>query len=168
MASSVSAAWNVRDMNEDLETIYRAHAPAVFTYAVRVIGNRELAEDFTSDAFLELHRHWDSIDVERLPGWLFTVVRNRAVDYWRKRANERRYMESLQEPACSEPALQLENWLVREPALKPIHRLCLILHFVHGMTRGEIAQRLAVSETKVKGHLQYALQLLRKAWACTA
>jgi DNA-directed RNA polymerase specialized sigma24 family protein len=38
------------------------------------------------------------------------------------------------------------------------------MHFVHGMNRVEIAQRLGVSDTQVKGHLQYGLQLLRKAW----
>jgi DNA-directed RNA polymerase specialized sigma24 family protein len=62
--------------------------------------------------------------------------------------------------------LDLQSWLGNEPSLKPIHRACLILHFAHGMTRSEIAQRLALSETKVKGHLQYALQLLRKGWKC--
>jgi DNA-directed RNA polymerase specialized sigma24 family protein len=31
------------------------------------------------------------------------------------------------------------------------------------MTRAEIAQKTGLSETQVKGHLQYALKLLRKA-----
>lgn len=155
-------------MSTNFEKIYRTHADAIFRYALRLTGNRELAEDITSEAFLEFYRHQDSVQAERLPAWLFTVVKNRATDYWRKRAGERHYLESLKEPATPpRTELELQTWLVREPALKPVHRVCLILHFVHGMTRGEIAQRLSLSETTVKGHLQYALQLLRRAWTCT-
>ena len=139
---------------------------AVFRYALKVAGNRELAEDITSEAFLELYRNWGSVDLDRLPGWLLTVAKNRAVDYWRKSAVERRYAESA--PAAeTAPANErgIEAWLWEEPALKPIHRVCLVMHFVHGMSRNEVADRLGLSETQVKGHLQYGLQLLRKAWS---
>jgi RNA polymerase sigma-70 factor (ECF subfamily) len=149
----------------DFEESYRTHVNAVFRYALRTVGNRELAEDITSEAFLELYRHQGSVDSVRLPAWLFTVVRNRAVDYWRKRAVEQRHAQELRQVESVSPAgLDVEAWLLREPALKPVHRVCLILHFVHGMTREEIGHRLDLSATKVKGHLQYALQLLRKAW----
>jgi DNA-directed RNA polymerase specialized sigma24 family protein len=33
---------------------------------------------------------------------------------------------------------------------------------VHDLDRGDIAKRLGLSETQVKGHLQYARELLRK------
>jgi RNA polymerase sigma-70 factor (ECF subfamily) len=149
----------------DFEATYRAHVDAVFRYALKVAGNRELAEDFTSEAFLELYRNWGLIDLDRLPGWLLTVAKNRAVDYWRKSAVERRYAQSAQ-PSERVPAMEpgIESWLMKEPALKPIHRVCLVMHFVHGMSRSEVGQRLGLSETQVKGHLQYALRLLRKAW----
>ena len=52
-------------------------------------------------------------------------------------------------------------------ALKPIHRACLILRYVHGMERSEIATRLGLSETQVKGLLQYARELVRKSLADT-
>lgn len=152
----------------DFEAIYRTHVNAVFRYAMRTVGNRTLAEDITSEAFLELYRSFDAIDRERLPAWLFTVVKNRAVDHWRKQAVEQRYAQESRLPeAAPVTGRDVEAWLLREPALKPIHRACLVLHFVHGMTRAEIGKRLNLSEVKVKGHLQYALQLLRKAWDST-
>ena len=152
----------------DFEAIYRTHVNAVFRYALRTMGNRTLAEDITSEAFLELYRNLGSIDQGRLPAWLFTVVKNRAVDYWRKQAVEQRYAQESRLPeAAPATGMDVEAWLLREPALKPIHRVCLVLHFVHGMTRSEISKRLDLSEIKVKGHLQYALQLLRKAWDST-
>jgi RNA polymerase sigma-70 factor (ECF subfamily) len=39
-----------------------------------------------------------------------------------------------------------------------------MLRYVHGMSRSEIAERTGLSEVQVKGHLQYALALLRKVY----
>ncbi len=59
---------------------------------------------------------------------------------------------------------ELEVWLIEScKDLKPVHRACLLLRFVHGMTRAEIAVELGLTENQVKGSLQYALELLRKA-----
>ena len=55
----------------------------------------------------------------------------------------------------------LEMWLAESKVLKPVHQACLILRYVHGMTRVEIAERLGLSDTQVKGHLQYARTILR-------
>ena len=148
----------------DFESIYRDYVDAVFRYTLRSVGNRELAEDITSEVFLELYRNWNSMDAGKLPAWLFTVSKNRAVDYWRKSALEQRYSEQPPAPEAPAAKLDLQEWLQDEPTLKPIHRACLVMHFVHGMSRVEIAERLGVTETKIKGHLQYGLQLLRKAW----
>jgi RNA polymerase sigma-70 factor (ECF subfamily) len=49
--------------------------------------------------------------------------------------------------------------------LKPIHRVCLLLRYVHGMTLTEIAEQTGRSETQVKGHLQYGRRLLREKYA---
>ena len=87
-----------------MESLYRTHAEAVFRYAFRLVGNRELAEDITGEAFLEFYRNQESVQAERLPAWLFTVVKNRAVDYWRKCNSERNYLGSLKEPATSPEA----------------------------------------------------------------
>ena len=144
------------------EDVYRMHVRAVYRFALSVGGTRETAEDLTSEAFLALHRNFDGIDQAQLPGWLLTVVRNRARDLWRRRTIEQRYAaELVAEPSVDPP--HLERWIVDSPELKPIHRTCLILRYVHDMTRAEIASRTGLSETQVKGHLQYGLALLRKA-----
>ena len=85
----------------------------------------------------------------------------RAMDYWRRMEVEQRYMEALP-PAETTWQPSLEFLLTDVKSLKPIHRACLILRYVHGMTRTEIASRLALSETQVKGHLQYTLTILRR------
>ena len=147
----------------DFDDIYRQHLSAVFRYAIKCVGRREVAEEITSEAFIALFRVLDEIDPGQLPGWLFTVVRNRATDYWRRAALERRYHGGLDpEPRTAAASSGIQEWLDSAPALKPAHRACLILRYVHGLDRAAIASRLGLSENQVKGHLQYAHQLLRK------
>lgn len=143
------------------DEIYAKHAAAVFRYALKCVGRRDVAEDITSEAFLALHRHMATIDMDQLPGWLFTVAKNRATDYWRRAQVEQKYLDSLSESAVTwQPSV--EAWLRDTKSLKPIHRVCLILRYVHGMERAEIASRLGLTENQVKGHLQYSLTILRR------
>jgi RNA polymerase sigma-70 factor (ECF subfamily) len=145
------------------EELYRQHVQAVFRFALSVAGKREVAEDLTSEAFLALHRNLDSIEQSQLPGWLLTVVRNRARDWWRRQNVERRYADEY--VSVAEPqAPPLERWMLESKDLKQVHRVCLILRYVHGMTRAEIAAHTGLSQMQVKGHLQYGLALLRKAY----
>jgi|SRR4051794_22274779 RNA polymerase sigma-70 factor (ECF subfamily) len=149
---------------QGFEDVYRQHLNAVFRYAQRVAGRRDVAEELTSDAFISLWKIFDTIDTSQLPGWLFTAVRNRAIDYWRRAGVEQKYLAGLdmQPVAPGRPRHEFVEWLDSAPALKPVHRAVLILRYVHGSERSEIAERLGLTETQVKGHLQYAHKLLRK------
>lgn len=144
------------------EDVYRQHVAAVFRYAMRVCGRRETAEDLTSEAFVALHGKFRTIDQGQLPAWLLTVVRNRARDLWRHEAVEHRYVEQSIEPPNVEP---IEPGVLDSADLKPIHRTCLVLRYGYGMSRVEIAAHTGLTETQVRGHLQYGLALLRKAHA---
>jgi RNA polymerase sigma-70 factor (ECF subfamily) len=144
------------------EELYRRHVQAVFRFALSVCGKREAAEDLTSEAFLALHQNLDAIDQSQLPGWLLTVVRNRARDWWRRQMVERRYAERFV-PTKVPEAPPVERWMLEAADLKPVHRVCLVLRYVHGMTRAEIAAKTGLTEMQIKGYLQYGLTLLRKA-----
>lgn len=145
----------------DFEDIYSRHAGAVLRYAWRLVGRREIAEELAADAFLSLYEHMATIDVAQLPAWLFTAVRNRAIDYWRRHAVEGRYRNTLPEEPTA-PAHQTELELLDHKALKPVHRLCLQLRYGYGMSIAEIARATGLSETQAKGHLQYGRQILRR------
>ena len=145
----------------EFDDIYAKHAAAVFRYALKCVGRRDIAEDITSEVFLTLHRNLSGVNVSQLPGWLFAVAKNKAVDHWGRGQVEQRYLETLPVAQTTwEPSL--ESWLRETKALKPVHRACLILRYVHDMDRAEIARRLGLSDNQVKGHLQYALTILRR------
>ena len=149
-------------MVADFDELYGLHAAAVFRFAVRCVGRRDIAEELTSDAFLALYQNLETIDASRLPSWLFTVVRNRATDYWRRQAHEQAYATTTFPAPSRVDQDTVESWVAGHPALKPVHRLCIILRYAHGMSRDEIAQQAGLTEHQVKGHLQYGLSLLRR------
>jgi len=143
------------------ESVYTQHRDAVLRFAIRCVGRRDVAEEITADAFLQLLQNWATIDTARLPAWLLTVVKNRATDFWRRTGVERRHASEdrpAQLPATEEPFSRL----LENPTLKPIHRICLTLRYVQEMTVAEIADYLGLSQIQVKGHLQYSRGLLRK------
>jgi RNA polymerase sigma-70 factor (ECF subfamily) len=146
---------------DGFEELYRRHVQAVFRFALSCVSRREIAEEITSESFLALARNLEGIDQAQLPGWLITVARNRARDYWRRMAIEQKYLDGWEVPRPAE-GTAADVPLLENPELKPIHRVCLTLRYIEGMTRAEIAQSVGLSETQVKGHLQYGLQLLRK------
>jgi len=149
----------------EFEALYRQHVQAVYRFALSIVRRKDVAEDLTSEAFLALHREIASIDPSQLPGWLLTVVRNRARDLWRHQQVEERYAVDRRPsiPTATAPTPPLEDWMLAGEGLKPVHRLCVMLRYVSGMTRSEIAAETGLTETQVKGHLQYALSLLRKS-----
>jgi len=149
---------------QGFEAVYQRYRDVIFRFAVRCVGRREIAEEITADAFLQLHQNWKSIDTERLPGWLLAVVRNRAADHWRRAELERRYAAEEPPPERQRPGGSLLN-LLENRALKQVHRICLTLRYVQEMTVPEIAAYLGLSETQVKGHLQYSRELLRKQFS---
>ena len=145
---------------DSFETAYRQHFAAVFRFAASLVGRRDVAEDLTADAFLELHRHMDEIRLHELPAWLFVVVRNRARDRWRRLQTEERSARWLAKEPVAAPAPASPRWLLSE-GLSPVQRVCLELHYVWGFTVSEAAARLGMTEGQVKGHLQRARLHLR-------
>lgn len=146
---------------QTFEGAYRDYRDVVLRFAIQCVGRREIAEELTAEAFLELHRRWSSIHAERLPSWLFTVVKNRAIDHWRRMEQEKRYSLELSLPIENPHPAEIQS-AFDNPALKPVHRLCLTFRYVHEMSLAEVAGRLGLKEVQVKGYLQYARAILRK------
>lgn len=146
---------------DSVETAYRRHFAAVYRFALSLTGRRDVAEDLTAEAFLELHRHAATIRLADLPAWLFVVVRNRARDTWRHQLVEQRHAEWIaRTQSVSAPSASSVHWL-QDPGLTPAQRVCLELHYVWGYTVHEIASRLGQTDGQVKGQLQRALKHLR-------
>lgn len=72
-----------------LKQIYEAYLPYIYGIVLGILGNKEQAEDVTSDFFIKL---WDISDTYKPGrghrGWIATIARNLAIDFIRKTKKE--------------------------------------------------------------------------------
>ena len=68
----------------DLERVFATYLDSVFRFLYNRVGNREDAEDLTSQVFLKASSRLDSGRTEAsVASWLFTVARTVLADHWR-------------------------------------------------------------------------------------
>src|SRR5579859_1933370 len=69
---------------QEFQTFYQENLGLIYRYVYSKVGNREEAEDLTSQIFIKAIR---GVDTERGPQsmqkWLFQVARTTIADYWR-------------------------------------------------------------------------------------
>jgi RNA polymerase sigma factor (sigma-70 family) len=145
--------------------LYRRYAGLVYGTCLRVMRDREDAQDVAQECFLELARKAGSI-TSSLPGWLHTLARSRSVDAIRKASVRRRYEA---EAASREPAAGEATWADLAPEVDraletlPEHlRAPVILHYLQGRNQSEVAAELGVDQSTVSRLLQRAVAQLRE------
>jgi len=69
---------------QKFQTFYQEKFGPIYRYVYSQVGNRDVAEDLTSEIFLKAGSH---IDRERSPRsmqqWLYLIARTTIADYWR-------------------------------------------------------------------------------------
>lgn len=165
--------------DEAVRVVYRQYGRLVFSIAMRVLANRQSAEDATQQTFLQAWRAAASFETGRdFAPWLATIARRVAIDIQRSEA--RRPASSIEVTGLHHPALLTEapsvdslweTWQVRlaVEGLDPNERDVVRLQHLRGFTQSEIAERLGVAVGTVKSrsfrahrHLENRLQHLRE------
>lgn len=155
-----------------LRTIYDREAPALIAVANRILRRRELAEEVVQEAFVQIWRKADSYDPRRGSGraWVFTIVRNRALNHLRDDRHVPVEDAELESFADREGEVDdaferlaetsaLRRCLAR---LDPQRRRAVLLAYVTGLSHGEIAGRIGAPLGTVKAWIRRSLLSLRE------
>lgn len=68
------------------EMIVRKYQQPLANYIGRMVGDRELALDFTQDVFVKAYASLRSFEPKyRFKTWLYTIASNLVIDHWRKK-----------------------------------------------------------------------------------
>src|SRR6266516_6134966 len=67
---------------ESIEALFSALESPLLSYALRLLGDRALAEDAVQDAFMKLHAHFAEVREPRR--WLYRTVHNQALNHRRQ------------------------------------------------------------------------------------
>ncbi len=159
-----------------LAHFYDLTVSRVYGVALRIVRTPALAEEVTSDIYLQVWRDAARYDESRgrVMAWLLIITRSRALDLLRR-----------QDEAFSHPDPQM---LIAEPesarddpqnllsatqsnaklhaafqSLTPLQRQLLSLAFFRGLTHTEIVVHIDMPLGSVKTHIRRALTVLRDA-----
>ncbi len=150
--------------------LYRAYGGELYGFALRRLGDRELAEEVVQDVFTSMWRRAGDYDHRRgtLRTWLYGITRNAIVDAERRRARRPPALvfEPAEEQASEDPIeLALTRWQMELAfeRLTPEHREAIRLTYVEGHKLWEVAELLGLPLGTVKSRVHYAMHALRLA-----
>ena len=146
---------------QEFQTFYQENLGLIFRYVFSKVGNREEAEDLTSQIFIKAVR---GVDTERGPQsvqkWLFQVARTTIADYWRTHYRVSvNSLDELLEAGWEGPAEEESTAVSSSPvervqrilqALPEHYREVLNCRFLLNLSIRDTALRMGLTEANVK------------------
>jgi RNA polymerase sigma-70 factor, ECF subfamily len=159
-----------------LAQLYDRYRAILFGLLMRILNNREEAEDVLQEVFLQVWRKAGDFDEKRGRPftWLVTLGRSRGIDRLRALASRERVAEAgaretLEEisDAASDAFRAEQRGLVNDALaqLPDEQKRPLILAYFDGLTQSEIATRLGAPLGTVKTRMRTGLTKLRELLA---
>lgn len=161
-------AQPVRLGAEDFTAVYEAHVGRVYGFVYSQVGNREEAEDLTSQVFLKVYNSLSRFEGRgSLEGWLFQIARVTVNDHWRDKyrlpavplPEGLDLVENVVPPDFNSASRDQRVQQILE-SLPPNYREVLHYRFLKRYSVKETAAAMRLTETNVKV-LQF--RALRKA-----
>ena len=151
--------------------IFNRYDRLLYIYAYKKLEDKDEAKDLVQEVFTALWDHREKIDIkESLSSYLYTALRNKALNLFRDRNINARYLSSL--AGFMSMTIETTDHLAREANInaiieKEIDSLPEKMREVFRLRRNEclsnkeIALRLGISEQTVATHIKRALKTLR-------
>lgn len=152
----------LRDGNLDaLEAIFLDLRTPVFTVLLRMVRNRELAEDLTQEVFLRLWQSPPGEAVHSPRAWIFRVAHNLALDALRRPGTDELPQQLMEQDFAEgvHTRLDVETALTFLP---PRDREIVTLHLGAGLRFREIAEILGMPLGTVLWRHSRAISALRE------
>jgi RNA polymerase sigma-70 factor, ECF subfamily len=159
---------------DQVTALYEHYHAGIFRYLYYRVGNRQTAEDLTSEVFLRMLRNLGAYRLQGSPApfqaWLFQIAHNLATDHFRQAgSNPQTTLTEDLVAADPAPEVRAERRLSHEQLRRALSRLnedqrdVVILRFVVGLPITEAARALHKSEDAVKGLQRRGLLALRES-----
>ncbi len=166
-----------------LEVLYDRYSRVVFSFALRMVGDRQLAEELLQEVFFRAWQQGGAFNSSRgtFVTWLLSITHNMAIDEVRKRQRRPQKADSedpetvLAGMADTGAGADVEDevWLgaLRETIVGALNQLpapqreAIELAYYQGLTQREIAELLGEPLGTIKTRMRLGIQKLREALA---
>lgn len=171
---SVSAALKLvrRGDAKGFETLFDAYSGLVFGYCLRLLKNREMAEDISQDVWVKFAKNIETFKEEAsFKTWLLQIARNACFDQLRslKVAPLQSSEEVAIEDVTQQSVLEILSQQVDKQKVKDCldqlpdnQRAALLIWMTEDMDYDSIAQEMSLSVSAVKSLLFRAKQSLKE------
>lgn len=151
--------------------LYDRYVDVVFRYVLFRVGDRELAEDVTSETFLRALRRITSVTYQGrdVGAWFVTIARNLVLDHVKSsRFRLEVSTAEIDDPRRVEsgPEQQVLSKVTRSALLDCVRKLgadqreCIVLRFLQGLSVAETAAIMSRNEGAVKALQHRAVRRL--------
>ncbi len=173
-----TAALQQRDAT--LRQAVQTEQPRLFDFIRRRVRTNEDAEDILQDVLFQLASSYSITEpIEKLTSWLFTVARNKIIDWYRKRKPESLAQEAddpsvplnleqiLFDPTQDPDSVYARSlvWTELADALDELpdeQREVFVMHELQGISFKEIARVTGVPLNTLLSRKRYAVLFLRE------
>lgn len=161
--------------------LYESSAPKLFSFILRILQNRELAEEVLQESFVNIWNNAASYQSSLASPmtWMTTIVRNRTFDLLRKLNNgqhlqvsyetdefENNLWQTMESPdanpeqalGLSQDAASLARCMTK---LEGLHRQAMSLAYFHDLSHSEVADQMQLPIGTVKTWIRRGLEKLR-------
>ena len=165
------------DSDAAVEAVYRADWGRIVAALISLVGDFEIAEEASQEAFAAAINQWRTSGVPEFPrAWIIQTARHKAIDRIRRIARQRKRFVSY-EAAEIDHAIEEADYDVTEiaddrlrliftcchPALAPEAQVALTLRTLGGLETDEIARAFLVSTPAMAQRLVRAQHKIRDA-----
>lgn len=78
---------------ERFEEVYKTYYSRLYYYCFQFIADEEVSKDLVNDVFEKVWLQRDELKADTLSSYLYTLIRNRCIDYMRHRKIEQQFAE---------------------------------------------------------------------------
>lgn len=166
---------------EDYSKIYAIYFPKLVRFSQTYLHSQEDAENLVQDIFLYLWENREQIpSLGNMNAYLFTVVKNRCIDFLRRQAKndeKKRSLSELEEKELQFKLYSLQKFDENNFSIADIEHLIsqavdslparckeiFILSRMEGLRHKEISERLNISVNTIESQIAIALKKLKVA-----
>lgn len=156
--------------------LFEKYKGMMFSSINKIINDKHLSEDILQEVFIKIAKNIDKVNDDihsvEAKGFIMTITKNMAIDYYRKNAVRRDYEVVVEE--CEEILfydidedlvlnIEPENRIVTIlKSMKESYRDIFILKYVDGLENSEIADLLDITEETIRQRISRGKKMIEE------
>ena len=152
--------------------LYNMYRSKIYSIACKLTGVESAAEDIVQEVFIKLWMHRDKMsEINYFNSYLNTITRNHIFNTLRKIAHEDAFLRNLLSKSEKTDKDSFDTVVYNQlqklvnsavELLPPQQKKIYLLSRSEGLDHKEIAEKLHISKSTVKGHMVQALRFIKK------